>query len=292
MWTQFWDAFPAAGKPNEDAQRFLNDLTALMLATLSPSDLGPASRGLCQPAPFVDEAVDFEKLKDFPGEFYLSAYCIEEHRMAIFPKDEINLEHFQAALAFPLIYAPFKLNGKTYLEGAAKDSLNFKGLFEYRKDKNNPPIETIVVCDILGMEELIGEPRNLYDAWVKSIIVPLVAIAKDDIRLFEMVHKRGIRQGGKPQEPALLKINFKDHIPKKHWPNVLDWSYTNLKTLYDIGHKAGRAFYAEHAKDLASTSMASTNTDRELMDANTARAKPTTGSAGVSRDRSRRNAAE
>jgi hypothetical protein len=41
------------------------------------------------------------------------------------------------------------------------------------------------VLDVLGMKELIAEPRSLYDAWVKSIIVPLTAIAEDDIKLFE-----------------------------------------------------------------------------------------------------------
>ena len=38
------------------------------------------------------------------------------------------------------------------------------------------------------MKELIAEPRELYDAWVKSIIVPLTAIAEDDIKLFEQLH--------------------------------------------------------------------------------------------------------
>lgn len=253
MWQQLWNAIPAA--PNEDAQRFCNDWTALVLATFCPSELGFASLGLCQPAPFVDQAVDFSKLKAFDGEFYMNAYCIEERKMALFSKDEITLEHFQAALAFPLIYAPFKLNGKTYLEGAVKDSLNFKGLFEYRRDKKREPIENIVVCDVLGMEKLLDPPRNLYDAWVKSIIVPLVAIAEDDIKIFEAVHKPKIpsRYPGEPV-PELLKINFQDYIPDSHWPNVLDWSYSNLQTLYNVGYEAGKDFYAEHAGQLRSKS--------------------------------------
>ena len=248
FWQQAWTGMSSATRPSEDAQRFFDDWMALACATLCPSDLGPASLGMCQPAPFVAEAVDFDKLKAFPGEFYLSAYCIEDQEMVIFRKDQISLEHFQAALAFPLIYAPFKLGGKTYLEGAAKDTLNFKGLYEYRKDKNHRPIETIVVCDILGMEKLIGEPRNLYDAWVKSIIVPLTAIAEDDIKLFEQMHKPKIRARYGSPEPELLKIDFQQHIPDGHWPNVLDWSYSNLQTLYNVGVQAGEAFYAQHRK--------------------------------------------
>ena len=254
MWRELWHAFPGA-RPTDDAQRLFNDWTALMLAAFCPSALGPFSPGLCQPAPFVGEVVDFPELKKFKGEFYLSAYCIETRRMEIFPKDEINCEHFQAALAFPFIYEPFKLGGKTYLEGAAMDSLNFKGLYEHRKEERGKsekpsPIETIVVCDVLGMARLIDMPRNLYDAWVKSIIVPLVEIAKDDIKIFREVHKPRIPEMYHQPEPKLLTIDFEKYMPEEHWPKVLDWSYSNLKTLYDVGYDAGQAFYAKHAKRL------------------------------------------
>lgn len=254
MWQQFGNVVPAA-KPTEDAQRLFNDWTALMLATFCPSDLSTGSLGMCRPAPFVAEVVDFEELKNFDGEFYMSAYCIEESKMEIFPKDEINLEHFQAALAFPFIYEPFKLGEKTYLEGAAMDTLNFKGLYEdrkeeHRKGKKRPPIETIVVCDVLGMDELIGKPRNLYDAWVKSIIVPLVEIAKDDIKIFNAVHKPAIPQNFGEPVPELLTIDFEKYMPEEHWPKVLDWSYSNLKTLYGVGRKAGKAFCDKYAKEL------------------------------------------
>jgi NTE family protein len=250
VWQQASSGFAAAAQPDASTQRFFDDWAALMCASLCPSDLSPASLGMCQPAPFVADVVDFAKLENFPGEFYLSAYCVEDRRMALFSKKEITLEHFQAALAFPLIYAPFKLDGKTYLEGAAKDTLNFKGLYEYRKDESHPAIEAIVVCDVLGMDKLIGEPRNLYDAWVKSIIVPLTAIAKDDIKLFELVHKPHIRTNFGRPVPQLLKIDFQRHIPEKRWPNVLDWSHSNLEALFEIGHEAGSAFCADNSKHL------------------------------------------
>ena len=236
-WERLWGAFGA------DTQRLANDWAALMLAAACPSDLGPASLGLCQPAPFIGEAVDFARLKDFEGEFYLSAYCVETEKMEIFPKEVIDVRHFQAALAFPLIYAPFELDGKTYLEGAAQDTLNFRGLYEHRRGK--PHIDTIVVFDVLGMKELIARLRNLYDAWVKSIIVPLVALAENDMKLFRKVHHATLNP-----RPRLLSLDFEGHIPKEHWPNVLDWSYSNLKLLYDVGYRAGKDFFAEHRADL------------------------------------------
>jgi NTE family protein len=243
-WKQFLGTFSSPDNKSGDAQRFFDDWAALMLATFCPTDLSAASQGMCQPAPFVEEAVDFSKLKEFKGDFYMSAYCIETGKMEIFEKEKITIEQFQAALAFPLIYAPFKMNGYTYLEGAAKDTLNFKGLLDKHKGRRRPVIDTIVVLDVLGMKELVAEPRSLYDAWVKSIIVPLTAIAEDDIKLFEQLHLEKPKNrkkyfGGK--RPNVVKIDFKKQISHNNWPNVLDWSYGNLSALYEAGYRAGRA---------------------------------------------------
>ncbi|MFZ0026649.1 MAG: patatin-like phospholipase family protein [Pseudolabrys sp.] len=243
-WKQFLGKFSSPDNKSGDAQRFFDDWAALMLATFCPTDLSAASQGMCQPAPFVEQAVDFSKLKEFEGDFYMSAYCIESGKMEIFEKKEITIEQFQAALAFPLIYAPFKMNGMTYLEGAAKDTLNFKGLLEKRKRKGHPVIDTIVVLDVLGMKELIAEPRGLYDAWVKSIIVPLTAIAEDDIKLFEQLHlenKVNLKKYFRGKKPKVVKIDFQKQISHNNWPNVLDWSYSNLSALYEAGYRAGSA---------------------------------------------------
>lgn len=283
MWKQFW-AIPAGAKQDEDAQRLLNDMAAFVLATLCPSNLNPLSQGMCEPAPWIGEVVDFPKLADFDGEFYLSAYCIEDRNMAIFPKEAIHTEHFHAALAFPLIYSPFKLGGKTYLEGAARDTLNFEGLFEHRKDKSYAPIESIVVCDILGLDQLIGEPRSLYDAWVRSIIVPLVAISKDDIKLFELLHKPKIPERYGVPEPKLLRIDFAKHIPQDHWPKVMDWSYSNLKLLYEVGYKAGKEFFAQNKQDLIPVGLGATGESGPAAQRARSTAKPkartATGSKG------------
>jgi len=57
------------------------------MATFCPGDMTHRQTGLCQPPPWIDMVVDFDKLKTFPGEFLLSAYCIEDEEEAAFPKD-------------------------------------------------------------------------------------------------------------------------------------------------------------------------------------------------------------
>jgi predicted acylesterase/phospholipase RssA len=249
--------------PGQDlGSRLFADWMSLWLSAWCPSDLSGKSLGLCDHAPWIDEVVDFDKLEAFPGEFYMNAYCIEDQEMAIFTKDQITPDHFRAALAFPLIYPPFKLNGKTYIEGSAIDTLCFDGLIKYREERLRrekagetrtqklaalEPLRNVVVFDVLSAKKIIREPRSLYDAWVQSIMIPLVEIAKDDIRLFEAVHNKGWSK----EQPKLNLLRISFDIPDDHWPNVLDWSYGNLSKLYDIGYRAGLKFYDEHKDKLS-----------------------------------------
>jgi hypothetical protein len=100
---------------------------------------------------------------------------------------------------------------------------------------------------VLSAKQIIRKPTSLYDAWVQSIMIPLVEIAKDDIELFKYRHKdRWADKWGKDGEEFLLQINFGELIPEKHWPKVLDWSYSNLSTLYDVGYEAGQKFFAKY----------------------------------------------
>ncbi len=228
------------------AQRFFIDWMQLLISTFSPTDLSPKSKGLCAHMPFITDLVDFNKLKDIEPEFYINAYNITDYRMENFSKKEITAEHFSACLSFPFIYPPTSLNGKLYFEGAAVDCVNYKSLV-----KNHPEVDTIVVFDILGCDKLFREPRDLYDAWVLSIITPIVEIARDDTKIFEL--KFNVGPDGKPLR-KLLKVEF--DIPEENLPYVLDWSYSNLDTLFDVGYRSGLKFYEKHKKELLKKSPA------------------------------------
>lgn len=219
--------------------RFVNDWCTMLASAWSPSALASSSFGLCAPAPWIEEVVDFDALKQFDGDFFINAYNLTKNAMEIFPKDVITADHFRAALAFPFIYPPYELNGNYYIEGSAIDTLNFEGLFEAEKQ----PL-TILVFDALGSKQLMRRPRDLYDAWVLSIIIPLVEIAKDDLKGFVRDHLPNLRK------VDLIEISMEKHVPPNHWPYVLDWSYSNLKTLYELGYEAGVALVEEEAERL------------------------------------------
>jgi hypothetical protein len=94
---------------------------------------------------------------------------------------------------------------------------------------------------MMGAKKLMmRKPRNLYDAWVQSIMVPLAEISKDDLEVFQ--HKY------QPNNLDLVHISLTKHVPENHWPYVLDWSYSNLASLYEFGYRAGVACYEENPK--------------------------------------------
>jgi predicted acylesterase/phospholipase RssA len=252
QYRNFLATLPQLPLAKTSADRLFGDWMALIGATLSPSNLGPNSLGLCAPAPWIDHVVDFDKLQDFESEFYINAYNVTDHKMEIFSKEQITPDHFRAALAFPFIYPPYRMNGKYYIEGSAIDTLCFKGLLNYRKrlqveavsrragSRPRPPLaplKNLIVFDVLSSDKIIRAPRTLYEAWIQSIMIPLVEIAKDDIKLFDLKYRKN-------WNVELLRIQF--DIPDDHWPYALDWSYSNLKTLYDVGYDAGLRFYEEH----------------------------------------------
>jgi hypothetical protein len=88
-------------------------------------------------------------------------------------------------------------------------------------------------------------------------MIPLVEIARDDVELFKHRHKhRWAEKWGKDGEEFLLQVNFSELIPEKHWPKVLDWSYSNLSVLYDIGYEAGQKFFERNQQRLKTPSPA------------------------------------
>ena len=203
-----------------------SDLQALALATLTPSGLDAGSLGLCAPPPFLEDLIDFDAVRSIAPAFTVNAYNIDAQIIDDFDKAVLTADHLRAALAFPFIYGPYTLDGTRYYEGAVVDCLNFKDLVE-----THPCLDSVVVFDVLGSPDLIRMPRDLYDSWVLSLVIPLVKTAEDNLELFELKHRR--------PDLAIHKIAF--DVPERFLPEVLDWSESNARRLFDIGYRAGES---------------------------------------------------
>jgi NTE family protein len=233
---------PFLQPPQSPQAALLGDLMQLALATMCPNVMDPSSGGLCARLPFIEHVVDFDRLKDIEPYFYMSAFSLTREMMVDFTKEEITIEHFRAALAFPFIYGPYQLGDEMFYEGAVRECINYKDLIE-----KHTGLETIVVLDVLGSDTLIRAPRNLYDSWVLSMIIPLVKIAEDDTELFALRHNGGFRRS-EGAKSDLFKLQF--DVPDEYLEEVLDWSSSNAQRLFDIGYESSKAFCKAHSREL------------------------------------------
>lgn len=220
--------------------RLYNDWIDFWFSAWTPSAVTYASQGLCEPLPFLEEMVDFTALQHFPGDFYLNAYNINRHEMKNFSKEILTAQHFRAALAAPFIYPPVEVDGELYYEGADRDPIPQDNFFKLKGIKQT---DTIVIVDILGSLEtsLIRPPRNIWDAYVLSIVTPIVSLAKKSLESFREEVSRQLSK-----RAIILEFT----IPPAQAPYILDWSRSNMSALWDIGYQTGKAFIDDFGDQL------------------------------------------
>ncbi len=261
--------------PKTPAGKVFNDRVSQFISAVAPTTLNFFSRGLCNPNPWIEDFVDFKKLRSFGGHFTVNAYNISKGGMVPFDKHTLTADHIRAATACPFIYPPFKLGNSYYYEGADVDPINLPTLRKLAGVKHPPPIDGagkvggrkpgksageendevdgfklkvdfkaerlfVVVFDVLGSlnrRALIRVPRNLLDAYAISLATPLRSIVLDKIAIFQS-EISGLKQAGQPDPVEMEVVNFE--IPERYWPNLFDWSESNAKRLWKIGYERGK----------------------------------------------------
>jgi hypothetical protein len=103
------------------------------------------------------------------------------------------------------------------------------------KLKRKPQLNGKIVCaDILGSlgKSVLREPRNLWDAYGLSMIAPIVELAQKDSARFREIDNQRLFLG-RYEQPD-MPYDF-----TKFRPEILDWSYSNLSKMWDLGYEAG-----------------------------------------------------
>jgi hypothetical protein len=208
------------------------------------------------------------------GWFYANAYNLNVKKIQQFSNENRNLtaEKIRAALSFPLVYPPEKVDGHLYCEGADVDPLNLpniakvignevqeeagrrlarevrrKVIGSLRGQPGTPgaPVLTlkIYLFDILGAleKQLMYVPRDLWEAYGLSILTPVVSLAKMSKKIFRAKN---------PDSKGLDLVDVDFEIPATRRQGPLDWSYENTTAMWDAGWKAGKNFITQYGADL------------------------------------------
>jgi NTE family protein len=240
-----------------NAQALFSDWLQLTAAMMCPIDLNYFSTGLCAHAPFIQEVVDFDALKNSAVDCHLHAFCIEDRELVTFLKHQVDVHRFRAGLSFPFIYPPYRIDGKHYFEGAAYQALALKGLVQAQDD-----VDKIILMDVLR-DGLIIRPRNIWEAYSQSIIMPLIALAGRELAIFEYwvrtgeeieIHpwetQRTESPGAAGETPAVSSgkrpkvelYQIRLQVPEEHKRHTLTWARSNLEYLFGLGYSRGQEF--------------------------------------------------
>lgn len=259
----------------DDAQkRLYNDIVDLWFSAITPSTLSPKSKGLAAPLPFLEELVCFETARDRGDKKGLIHFCVNAYNMTeeakkkddpiekwkeksrkdrnesvmwlfgspivkpAWQKDGLNGGHIRAAFSMPFIYPPARIGDHYFSEGADHQPINFHTLW------NGGRTHALLLDVLGGLEDLlVRTPRDLWDAYVISIMTPVVALAREDVQDFKDAKASKIA-GRAPHGVELVEAVW--NIPPEFEPYVMDWSRSNLKRLFEVGQEACTEFLKKY----------------------------------------------
>lgn len=225
--------------------RLGNDLIDLWAAICTPTTLTGLSPGLCDPLPFLEELVDFQKLADV--EFFLNFVVPRDPDAAqrLLRSRQIEPTHIRAAFSYPFLYRPVSLNGQLAWEGANWEPICFGDL----DTRDGAAFRTVVLIDILTILErfVMRPPRSLWDAFGLTIMQPVVMRAKQDLMRFE---ERIDPTTGRHRDLGFTYRKVVFDLRDADGRHILDWSYSNMARMFELGLEAGTRFYRQYRDDL------------------------------------------
>jgi NTE family protein len=257
---------PEPGPGNQSRRRLFNDLVDFGFSALTPTTF-PFSTGLCEPLPFLEDTVDFERANrpqspsGFPPNgrapwFYLNAFNLRLGEIEQFKNGNLSPATIRAALAFPFVYPAQEIGREPYCEGADHDPINLPGLENIvGRDENQLKPPEYYVFDILGSleKELLRRQHSLWSAFGLSLVVPVASLAVKSLQLwdpeYDKIVRKGRQLGNLVAETKQAKyLSFE--IPRRQKGRVLEWSYENAAALFDAGFKSGKELIANYRDSL------------------------------------------
>jgi NTE family protein len=237
------------------------DTLLLEGAIACPTDVDYFSQGFCGHPRFLDNVIDFVALRAMQHPYIeVNAFRLDGPQKDRGPCDfkarEMTPDHLRAALSFPFIYPPYEIDGLHYFEGAAFQVVN---PLDLRKGGAKlSEIDRFIFLNPMK-REFIQSPRNLWDAYAQSIMMPLAALSELGMGSIQQhlqgtlgPHLEAVLQALDEQDVdiPLFMLPYFEHyqkkmyvadfqVPPEHLPYVFDWSRSNLETLFECGYTAG-----------------------------------------------------
>ena len=230
---------PAKELADSPVKRLVNDSIDFMVAALTPTTLWYGAKSVLNRVQVVNDLVDWEQLAGSPREFFLNTFNLQTQRLEIFRKNTMTPEAFYAALAMPWLYPPTppaNANDPLYTEGASHDPPGIEAVLENLQPQLEK-MDSIIVLDTISAD-LWNDPESIYEALELAIMDPIVSLAENVAALYALQDSHFNKS--KDQIPKIYRLPFE--IPLWEVGKVLEWTYSNAVTLWDVGYRAASKF--------------------------------------------------
>jgi predicted acylesterase/phospholipase RssA len=243
----FWQLghlIPHLSLPTEDryrnsAKRLYNDWIDFVTAAVTPTTLNYWSKAVLTRVEVINEWVDWNGLRNFPGQFFLNSFNLQTRTLDAFTKDNLSPEAFYAALAMPWLYVPTECKGILYTEGASHDPGGLMAMYDNLgpDGPQRAALDAIIVLDTIG-PDLWADPENLHEALQLTIMDPIVTLTENFAAVVAL-EEYVLNAIGIPY-PKVYRLPF--DLPSWERAKVLEWSYENALLLWDAGYNAAQRF--------------------------------------------------
>jgi predicted acylesterase/phospholipase RssA len=245
-WTEaFWRlgrslphfALTPADRQQSGLRRLFNDSIDLMVAALTPTTLWYGSSSVCTRAGVIDDLVDWPALRTHPTQFFLNAFDLGARSLTTFNNANLRPESFYAALAMPWLYEPTVVDDRMYTEGAAHDPSGLEAIWDVLYENGRPRVDMLIALDTVVTDVWL-DPENIQEGLELAVMDPIVCLGEYVLALYSRLEVFLEEQGA--AAPKIYYVPFP--IQAQDARRILDWSYSNALSLWDIGYKAAERF--------------------------------------------------
>jgi NTE family protein len=231
--------FPPDELSTSPLKRLANDWIDFVTAAVTPTTLTYWSKSVLNRVQVINDLVDWKKLAASPKHFFLNAFKLDSQELEVFRKDSMTPDAFYAALAMPWLYPPTPrtpTSAPLYTEGASHDPSGIEAALENTLPELNK-MDSIIVLDTISAD-LWTDPESIQEALELAIMDPIVTLAENVAALYALQDR--VFNDPSPQYPKIYRLPFE--IPQWQLGKVLEWSYSNAVTLWNVGYRAAQKF--------------------------------------------------
>jgi predicted acylesterase/phospholipase RssA len=220
------------------AERLYNDLVDLVVTAFTPTTLRYHSPSVLTRVQVINELVDWDELKQYPGEFFLNGFGLEDRTLSVFTKDTMTPEAFYAALAMPWLYPPTDARGKTFTEGASHDPSALEAAM-----RNVAPalrdVDIVVILDTIGPDVWV-DPESTLESLALTILDPMIALTENVVTFYALEEHVINARFPERRIPRIYRLPF--DLTSWERGKLWDWSYSNSLALWEAGYASAHAF--------------------------------------------------